>query len=121
MTAALVKGGLLVLLEAFVDGLNSLNRARSEVGLPSNPPAYHNLLLDADVVREYLGTCGMKFEEENNFLSGYYFGSRVLYPALAKLAKKKVVYNNAFGQYFASLPPKGNFSHIKALVFKKKK
>jgi len=120
MIAALKRGGKLLLLEAFQDGLRDLNRARTEVGLTENPPAYHNLLLDKEKVRTHLEKNGMKFSEENNFLSSYYFGSRVLYPALAKLAKKDIVYNNAFGQYFASLPPTGNFSHIKLLAFTKK-
>lgn len=120
MCAALKRGGRLILLEAYVDGLRELNRARTEVGLPENPPAYHNLLLNKEKVHAHLVACGMKFGEENNFLSSYYFGSRVLYPALARSAKKEVVYNNAFGQYFASLPPSGNFSHIKVLTFVKK-
>ena len=54
MVAALRRGGRLLLLEAYLDGLADLNRARTEVGLREVSPAYHNLLLDKKTVREYL-------------------------------------------------------------------
>ena len=120
MTKAVKKGGLLLLLEAYKDGLEELNRARHEVGLPPIPPAYHNLHLDKGAVTEYLRGEGFELKEENNFLSSYYFGSRVLYPAVAKATGEEIVYNSAFGAFFAALPPAGNYAHIKLLVFKKK-
>lgn len=119
MVGALKKGGRLVLLEAFKDGLDTLNKAREEIGLTSNPPAYHNLLLDKVSLGEYLSSQGMRFVEENNFLSSHYFGSRVLYPALVASTKKNIVYNSAFASFFAALPPYGNYAHIKILFFKK--
>lgn len=119
MADALKKGGRLILLEAFSDGLETLNQARREVGLDAIPPAYHNLHLKKELVIPYLASCGLKFVKENNFLSTHYFGSRVLYPALAKAANKKIVINSAFDNFFANLPPVGNYSHIKILVFKK--
>ena len=120
MAKALKKGGRLVLVEAFADGLRELNRARSEVGLTEIHPAYHNLHLEKEKVQEHLVSQGLKLTEENNFLSSYYFGSRVIYPVLAKAAKKQVMYNNAFGNFFFSLPPAGNYSHIKLLAFSKR-
>jgi ubiquinone/menaquinone biosynthesis C-methylase UbiE len=120
MARALKKRGRLILLEAYKDGNQELNRARTELGLPEIPPAYHNLHLEKEKVIEHLSSLGLSFKEENNFLSSYYFGTRVLYPALAGLAKKDVVYNSAFGSFFAHLPPVGNFSHIKILAFTKK-
>lgn len=119
MTRALKKGGRLILLEACRDGLEELNRARQEIGLRIIPPAYHNLHLDKRLVVEYLATEKLKFVEENNFLSTHYFGSRVLYPALARVAKKDVIYNSSFVNFFASLPAYGNYAHIKILFFKK--
>lgn len=119
MAKALKKGGRLLLLEAYKDGLQELNRARQELGLPEIPPAYHNLHLEKEAVAEFLSGEGLRLTEEDNFLSSYYFGSRVLYPALANAAKKDIVYNSAFGSFFAALPPAGNYAHIKLLVFEK--
>lgn len=119
MSQALKKEGRLILLEAYEDGLKELNRARQEIGLSIVPPAYHNLHLDKKLVVDYLGTEKLKFIEENNFLSTHYFGSRVLYPALAGMAQKEIIYNSAFVNFFASLPSYGNYAHIKILLFKK--
>ena len=119
MAAALKKGGKLILLEAFSDGLGELNRARQEVGLEKIKPAYHNLHLDKKSVVGYLAEEGLEFIAENNFLSSYYFGSRVIYPAIAKANNKEIKYNSSFVNFFSFLPPCGNYSHIKTLVFKK--
>lgn len=117
MARALKKKGRLILLEAYKDGNAELNKARIEIGLQEIPPAYHNLHLDKEKVIQYLKTQGLDLKEENNFLSTYYFGTRVLYPALAKLGGKETNYNSAFGNFFAHLPPVGNYSHIKILAF----
>lgn len=119
MAGALKSGGRLILLEAFNDGLAQLNRSRQDVGLEPVGPAYHNFYLDKEAVIEHLKGLRMKFAQENNFLSSYFFGSRVLYPALAKANKKEIAYNSAFASYFAYLAPVGNYSQIKILVFKK--
>ncbi len=119
MAAALKTGGHLLLLEAFNDGLEELNKARADLGLEPNKPAYHNFYLDKDAVIGHLKTEGLKFVEENNFLSSYFFGSRVLYPAIAKANKKEITYNSAFAKYFSLMPALGNYSQIKLLVFKK--
>jgi ubiquinone/menaquinone biosynthesis C-methylase UbiE len=120
MARALKKGGRLILLEAYKDGNEELNRARAEIGLPEIPPAYHNLHLEKRKVIECLAADKLSLIDENKFLSTYYFGTRVLYPALAKLGGKDVVYNSAFGNFFAHLPPVGNYAHIQILAFKKK-
>jgi ubiquinone/menaquinone biosynthesis C-methylase UbiE len=120
MAQVIRKHGRLILLEAYKDGKEQLNRAREEIGLPAIPPAYHNLHLDKQKVVRHLTANGLVLQQENNFLSSYYFGSRVLYPALAKIANRDVIYNGAFTKFFAGLPPIGNYSHIKILAFTKK-
>jgi ubiquinone/menaquinone biosynthesis C-methylase UbiE len=120
MARALRKGGRLLLLEAYKDGLETLNRARQELGLPAIPPAYHNLHLDRAAVTEFLNGENLDFKAEDNFLSSYYFGTRVLYPALARAGGRDVIYNSVFGSFFATLPPTGNYAHIKLLVFRKR-
>lgn len=121
ISAAVKPGGKLILLEAFKDGLEKLNRFRNFFGLEPIPAAYHNLHLDKDAVVEHLKSHGMELKEENNFLSTYYFGSRILYPFFMRLLGKEPKYNNVFVKPFAHLPSFGSHSHIKILVFEKLK
>ena len=120
MAAALKKGGRMILVESFTDGLKELNEARAELDLPPIGPAYHNLHLDKDKVIALLAKQGVELTEENNFISTYIYGTRVLYPALARAAGKDIRYNSAFGKFFSYLPNAGNYSQLKILVFKKK-
>jgi len=119
MSRRVKKNGKLVLLEAFSDGLEELNQARKEMGLEIIPPAYHNLHLKKELVIEYLLKKGLELVEENNFLSTYYFGTRVIYPALAKANNVDMVFNSKMDSFFSYFPAYGNFAHIKILVFKK--
>ena len=119
MAKAVKKGGKLILLEAFSDGLAELNQAREEFGLDKIPPAYHNLHLKKELVIQHLNDCGLELIGEDNFLSSYYFGTRVIYPALAKANNKELVKNSKFDSFFSNFPPSGNFAHIKILGFRK--
>src|SRR3989338_1849993 len=120
MAAALKKDGRMVLVESFTDGLAELNAARADLGLPAIGPAYHNLHLDKEKIIKHLAAEGLVLQEENNFLSTYTFGSRIMDPALARAAGKDIRYNSAFGNFFALLPNAGNYSQLKILVFRKK-
>jgi len=111
--------GNLVLLEAFSDGLEELNQARDELGFEPIPPAHHNLHLKKEMVIKRLEEKGLKLIEENNFLSSYYFGTRVIYPALAKANNVDIKFNSKIDSFFSHFPSYGNFAHIKILVFKK--
>jgi len=119
MARALKKGGILILVEAFQDGLDELNYARKDVGLEPIGPAYHNFYLNKDSVIKHTKEQGLTFVEENNFLSTYFLGSRVLYPAIAKANKVPIQYNTSFAKFFSLLPSFGNYSQIKIVLFKK--
>jgi len=119
MAKAIKKGGKLILLEAFSDGLDELNQARKELGLENIPPAYHNLHLNKELVIPHLQENNMNLIKEDNFLSSYYFGSRILYPALAKANNVEIVKNSKIDKFFSYFAPIGNFSHIKILAFQK--
>ena len=119
MAKAVKKGGKLILLEAFSDGLDELNQARKELGLENIPPAYHNLHLNKELVIPHLQENNMNLIKEDNFLSSYYFGSRILYPALAKANNIEIVKNSKIDKFFSYFAPIGNFSHIKILAFQK--
>ncbi len=113
-------GGKLVLLEAFLDGLNELNEAREEFNQEPIKSQPFNLHFDKEKVTTHLSGIGFELEKEDNFLSSYYYHTRVLYPALSQALGLKLKFNSKFDSFFSHAEPQGNFSHIKILVFRKK-
>jgi SAM-dependent methyltransferase len=115
---SLKPGGFFVMLESFWTGLNNLNAARSELDLPKIDPPWHNLFFDEDTTIHYMSDQGCRYADQNPFLSGYYFGSRILLPAImpkGKPVKSKSVLND----YFWQLPPAGDFCPMKIMRFQK--
>ncbi len=115
---SLKPGGYFVLLESFWTGLNNLNEARSDLDLPPIEPQWHNLFFDEEETKIYMSDLGCSYIDQNPFLSGYYFGSRVMLPALipkGKPVSSKTVLND----YFCSFPPSGDFCPMKILRFVK--
>jgi ubiquinone/menaquinone biosynthesis C-methylase UbiE len=119
MSKAVKQYGKLVMIEAYTDGLEQLNKARNEFGLEEIKAVKHNLHLDKDKVIEFLLDHDMKFLHEDNFLSSYYYWTRVIYPALARSNNREIVKNSRFDYFFSHFPSYGNFAHIKTLVFSK--
>ena len=119
----LLPGGMLVLIEAFTDGLENLNRARTELGLAENRIPHHNLWFEKG---RFLDHVKAPFDVINggtgdglpprNFLSTHYFMSRVLYPAITRA---EIMYNTEFVRFFRFLPPNGDHSPIQLFVLKK--
>jgi ubiquinone/menaquinone biosynthesis C-methylase UbiE len=118
IVAALRPGGRYVMLESFWTGLNNLNAARAELELPPIAESWHNRFFEEPETRRHMAGLGCELVEENRFLSGYYFGSRVLLPALMP-AGKEVTSKSILNDFFAGLPPSGDFSPMKILVFRK--
>lgn len=119
----LKKNGSYIMLEAFSDGLSQLNMARNSIGLEKIVPAWHNLYFEKRNLEKFLVHKFKNWENNakkisyDNFLSSYYFGSRVLYPSLMK--DKEIIYNNKFVEFFSYLPGYGNFSPIQLCVLLK--
>ncbi len=109
-------GGKYILIESFRDGLENLNQARAIIGLEPIPETFHNLFFDKN---NFLHFIEGKFEikAHQKFMSSYFFGSRVLYPALAP---GDLIYNNKFIEFFRDLPAYGNYSHLQLYVLEKK-
>ena len=109
-------GGKYIMIESFRDGLENLNQARAVIGLEPIPETFHNLFFEKN---DFLHSIEDKFETETHqkFMSSYFFGSRVIYPALAPGDLK---YNNKFIEFFRDLPAYGNYSHLQLYVLKKK-
>jgi len=114
---ALKPNGKFVMLESFTDSFANLNAARRELALSEIPVPYHNLPFDPELVKEHLAT-ELSFEHENRCLSGYYFGTRLLYPAMLP-AGQEPVNSSIIKDYFVSFPNGGDFSPMKILCFSK--
>jgi len=116
---ALNPGGIFVMEECFWSGLNTLNAARAELDIEPVPESWHNVFFHDEKVLEYMPQIGAEFVEENLFLSGYYFGSRVLMPALLPKGKKAAS-TSVLNDFFCELPAAGNFSPMKIMVFRRR-
>jgi len=122
-------GGIFIMLEGFKDGLNNLNCAREVLGLEKIPEPFHNIYFDKEKLLDFIKPNFIRIGKNNdnvslcieeNFLSSYYFGSRVLYPALLE-KNKEIIYNNKFIEFFTFMQPYGNYSYVQLLVFIKRK
>jgi ubiquinone/menaquinone biosynthesis C-methylase UbiE len=119
-------GGHYLMIECFTDGLEHNNKARSDCGLPAINEAYHNKYFEkAALLNEIDGLFTPaemselernSFQFHSNFLSSYYFVSRVLYPAITK---EIVVRNSEVAKFFSFLPPIGNYSPIQAFLWRR--
>ena len=115
---ALKNNGEYVMEEGFWTGLNNLNDARGEVGLPPIPESWHNIFFHEEQTIDYMKSVGCDLVGQNSFLSGYYFGSRVLLPALMPEGKEAKS-TSRLNDYFVHLPPHGDFSPMKILHFRR--
>ena len=119
----LAPGGIAVVIEAFTDGLDNLNRARTEIGLPPNVVPHHNRWFDKDrLLPTVKGLFDIVAGDDSgaipprNFLSTHYFISRVLYPAVTQA---EILYNTEFVRFFRFLAPQGDFSPIQLYLLRK--
>jgi ubiquinone/menaquinone biosynthesis C-methylase UbiE len=117
---ALRLGGDYVMDECFWTGLNNLNEARAELDLEQIPESWHNCFFHEGQTVEYMESLGCAYQDQNAFLSGYYFGSRVLLPALMPKGKK-VASTSRLNDYFVSLPAAGDFCPMKILRFRRQR
>jgi SAM-dependent methyltransferase len=115
---ALKVGGEYIMEECFWTGLNILNETRAELDLPPIAESWHNCFFNEEDTIEYMKYIGCAYVDQNAFLSGYYFGSRVLLPALAP-KNKKISSSSRLNDYFAALPPAGDFCPMKVLRFRR--
>jgi ubiquinone/menaquinone biosynthesis C-methylase UbiE len=111
-------GGIYVMIECFTDGLDNLNNARKSVKMYSIPEPYHNKYFNKEWFLKYIRDKFKVVNTDQNFLSSYYWGSRVLYPALLKGDPE---YNTKFVEFFTFMQPLGNYSYIQCYVLEKKK
>ncbi len=116
--------GRFIMLEAFDDGLIDLNKARKSLNLEKINPAWHNYYFNKKQLEGYVKPMFLDYFSKSqkikfdNFLSSYYFGSRILYPSLIQ-NKTKLTYNNKFVEFFSFMPSYGNYSPLQCCVLEK--
>lgn len=114
------KDGVYIMIEAFKDGLERLNKARAELGLYMIKEPFHNRYFNKKDLLKFIKNKFKpmpEFAHHRNFLSTYYYGSRVLYPALIRPQEPK--YNTAFVKFFKYFPSYDNYSPIQMYVLRK--
>ena len=113
------KGGLLIFIECFESGLDSLNKARQEFKLEAMSPAHHNLYLSDD----FFDVSDLKeFDfSQKEFLSNHYFVSRALHQSFLEASQQDFIRNSEFVTFFSQALPNsvGTYSPIKFLAFTK--
>ncbi|KAF5083758.1 Ubiquinone/menaquinone biosynthesis C-methyltransferase UbiE [anaerobic digester metagenome] len=123
----LKKGGIYIMIESFIEKLSNLNNARKSVGLDLINQPFHNHFFEKKKLFDYIEGYFIDFyncEENNNlssyedFLSSYFYGSKVLYPALIQ-GKKEIEYNNKFIEFFKYIPSFGEYGYVNLFIFKK--
>ncbi len=119
--------GCFIMLEAFKDGLDNLNKARLELGLSEIKQPNHDIYFEKESFEYYIREMFSYFDVSHpesmlrnkpNFLSSYYFFTRVLYPKL--VGEKNIKYNSMFSEFFREVPSFGNFSYIQLHILLKK-
>jgi ubiquinone/menaquinone biosynthesis C-methylase UbiE len=115
-------GGTLLLIETFKSGWKMLNESRNVVGVEEIPIPWQSQPFDDDEFDRYLSDKFIKSDllegNDENFLSTYYYGARILYPALIE-GRLELKYNNPFIEMFKHFPPILNYSPIQLRVLKK--
>ncbi|MGJ0452986.1 MAG: class I SAM-dependent methyltransferase [Methylocystis sp.] len=120
IAASLKVGGEYIMDECFWTGLNNLNEARAELELAPIAESWHNTFFHEAETIEYMKSLGCAYVEQNAFLSGYYFGSRILLPALSA-RNKKISSSSRLNDYFVALPPAGDFCPMKVIRFRRER
>lgn len=113
----LKSGGLFLMLEGSLDGLQNLNRVRRDLGLPDIKSAWHN---------QFIGDANLRtFSKDyfdlvagDNFCSTYMLLSRALHPKLVE--PDQPLYDAKINDIAMKLPNEGEYGYLKLHVFKRK-
>ncbi len=114
--------GLMILVESSQTAQKKINKYRKLFSLPIIKPPFHNLFFNDPIIRNYKFK-NIKLLKIDNFASGFYFLSRIIYASYAKILKKKLDYKHPLNQLGLNINSKifkEDFSQIKTYLFKKK-
>ena len=111
----------MILVESSNSAQKKINKYRKLFGLPIIKPPFHNLFFNDSIIRNYKFK-NIKLLNIDNFASGFYFLSRIVYAKYAKIFKKKLDYRHPLNQLGLKMDSKifkEDFSQIKTYLFKK--
>ena len=118
----LKKGGKMLLMESSINAQKNINKYRKIFNLHKITPPWHNLFLDDEILKKYRFK-NVKLKKIENFSSNFYFITRIIYAAYAKLKNIKVNFTDPLNIIASSINKKilsEDFSQIKLYVFIKK-
>jgi SAM-dependent methyltransferase len=114
-------GGLLLLSEATMQGLDRLNALRGEWSLPPIPVPPFNLYIDESRLQDQAGS-DLALRGVANFASSYFVVTRVLKPLVASISAASIDVadpNAELNRWAAQLPAAGDYGTQKLFVFRK--
>jgi ubiquinone/menaquinone biosynthesis C-methylase UbiE len=114
----LKSGGVFLMIESFIQGLNYTNECRKILDLEPIDPPWHNKFLDEEQIRTW-GSNEYFLEKEIPFSSTYYFLSRVVYARLARDRGEELRYDSEINRISCKLPIVGNFGSVRLWVWRK--
>jgi len=114
----LKKGGLYIMCEITLDGLNKINSMRKLVGLNEISMKWHNQYFNEKLLLNFLKQY-FQILEINNFESLYYIASRVINAKLTPKGKEPD-YLSEINKIAAKLPSVGDYGSTKIFLLKKK-
>lgn len=113
-------GGILLMLEGSIDGVNSLNKWRSFYGLPSIPIKWHNYFFKDTALIKFMIKSGYSLLREDGFGS-YFLMTRGIRPVFDKKLNWHCDFNRISSskeiREFLNLGSK--YSRLKLWIFKK--
>lgn len=111
------KKGILIYIESYAKGYQTLNEDRIKMGL--NPlPIHEHLTLLTEEFDHYVAS-KMKFIKSDSLSSSYYLATRLLYSYIAKMSGEPIDYNHPIHQVAAIIPQIGEYGPQKASMYRK--
>lgn len=118
ITERLRPGGVYVMCENSMDGLERINDLRKMVGVPPIIPPWHNIYF-RDVDLQQLEMPGIKLEKVDCYSATYYFLSRVVNAWLAKEEGREPSYDAAINKLALKLPAFGETAQGRIWLWRK--
>jgi len=114
----LKKGGRLLMLEGFVQGVDELNQFREMMKLPPIPVPWHNLFFNEDLLIPFMNEHGFKLVDSDG-MGSYFLLTRGVRPVLDTKLNWDSDFNQAAIQQdvIDMLGMKSKFSRLKLWVF----